>query len=145
MRPNVAFGALDAPNATLGAPPMPPPPPSTEALRAAVPMPRNQRHIGAFGPMRKPLTNWPGAFLWYGSEIFVGAVARHLAGDHEDHPLRDRHRVVGVALVEAAEEGDVDRRGHAVRPFAVHDDREQVAVDVVHLIVFGLDRLRRFD
>jgi hypothetical protein len=43
--------------------------------------------------------------------------------------------VVGVALVEATEQGHVHGGRDAVRPLLVHDHREQVAVEVVHLVV----------
>ncbi|GHF96250.1 MULTISPECIES: type I polyketide synthase [Amycolatopsis] len=62
-RPNVAFGASDAPNVALGAPPLPPPPPSTEALRAAV----------SFNAPKAPLGHLSGddvvfVFSGYGSQ-----------------------------------------------------------------------------
>ena len=47
--------------------------------------------------------------------------------------------VVGEPLVKAAEQGHVDGCGHAVLPLAVHQHGEQVAVQVVHRVVFFAD------
>ena len=53
---------------------------------------------------------------------------RHPAGDHVDDPVRERDGVIGVALVEAADQRDVDGRADAVGPGRVEEHGEQVAV-----------------
>ena len=61
--------------------------------------------------------------------------AGHPTGDDVDDPAGDRDGVVGVALVEAGEQGDVDGGLDAVAPVAVHQHGEHVLVEVVHGVV----------
>ena len=70
-----------------------------------------------------------------GNLVLVG----ELAGDLEDDPAGDLDRVVGEPLVEPAQQRHVDRGGDAVLPFPVHQHGEQVAMQVVHRVVFLAD------
>ena len=63
--------------------------------------------------------------------------AGHLPGHDVDDPAGDGDGVVGVALVEAGEQGDVDGGPDAVAPVAVHEHGEHVPVQVVHGVVVG--------
>ena len=47
--------------------------------------------------------------------------------------------MIGVALVVAPAEGDVDGRLHAVRPVLVQEHREELAVQAVHDVVVALE------
>ena len=73
------------------------------------------------------------------SEVTATRLVGELAGDLEDDPAGHLDGVVGEPLVEAAEQGHVDGRGDAVLPFPVHQHGEQVAVQVVHRVVFFAD------
>ncbi len=64
---------------------------------------------------------------------------REVAGGLEDDPARHLDGVVGETLVEPAQQGHVDGGGHAVLPLPVHQHGEQVAVQVVHRVVFFAD------
>ena len=74
-----------------------------------------------------------------GVAVQLGERAHRRAHAHGLHLLRGRdHRlrhVLGEALVEAAQQGHVDGRGHAVLPVGAHQHGEQVPVQVVHLVV----------
>lgn len=58
-----------------------------------------------------------------------------LAGHHVHDALRDAHGVIGVALVIAREQGDVDSRLDTVLPVCGKHDGEQLAVHAIHLRV----------
>ena len=62
-----------------------------------------------------------------------------IAGGLEDDPPCDLDRVVGETLVEAAEQRHIDRGGDAVLPLAVHQHGEEMAMQIVHRIVFLAD------
>ena len=47
--------------------------------------------------------------------------------------------MIGVALVEAADQRDVDGRADAVGPASIEEHDEQVAMQIVHGVVVGLD------
>lgn len=59
----------------------------------------------------------------------------------KDDPAGDRDRVVGDALVVAAEQGDVDGRLDAVGPVGAQELAEGVAAQLVHLLVDLLELL----
>ena len=67
-----------------------------------------------------------------------GQLARH----QEDHTTAHLDGVIGEALVEASQQGDVDGRRHTVLPFAVHEHREQVAVEIIHRFVLLVEACR---
>jgi hypothetical protein len=48
------------------------------------------------------------------------------AGGLVDHPVGSLDGVIGEAFVVAAEQGDIDRRGCAVRPSRVHHEEQQL-------------------
>jgi hypothetical protein len=50
------------------------------------------------------------------ADMRCSADTRLCTGHHEDHGLGDRHGVISESFVIAAEQGDVDRCFHAVRP-----------------------------
>jgi len=58
------------------------------------------------------------------------------AGRLEDDPSCHLDGMVGEAFVEPAQQRHVDGGRDAVLPFPVHQHREQVAVQVVHGVVF---------
>ena len=66
-------------------------------------------------------------------------------GGDEHDPAGHPDRVVGVALVVAAEQRHVDRGLGAVRPVVRQQLGEQLAVQGVHRVVLGLDRLGQLD
>ena len=57
------------------------------------------------------------------------------AGRLEDDPPADLDGVVGEALVEAAEQRDIDSRGDPVGPLAIHQLGEQLPVQLIHRVV----------
>ena len=57
------------------------------------------------------------------------------AGGLEDDPPADLDGVVGEALVEAAEQRDVDSRGDPVLLLAIQQRGEQLPVQLVHRVV----------
>ncbi len=61
---------------------------------------------------------------------------RGFAGHLEDHPPGHLDRVVGEPLVEPAQQRHVDGSRDPVLPLLVHQDGEQVSVQVVHRVVF---------
>src|SRR5688572_5820348 len=65
---------------------------------------------------------------------------QRLAGDEVVQVVAGVDGVVGEALVEAAEQGAVDGRLHAVLPGTAEHHHEQALVQVVHLVVVALER-----
>src|SRR6478752_6286520 len=65
-----------------------------------------------------------------------------LAGDLEDHAAPDLDGVIGKPFVVPAKQRHVDGSGHAVLPLAVHQHREEVAVQVVHVVVIVVELSR---
>ena len=72
---------------------------------------------------------------WGAQTIVVGA----MAGGLEDDSAAHFDGVVGEALVEAAQQGDIDGSSDAVFPFVVHEHCEQVPVKVIHRVVISSD------
>ena len=66
-------------------------------------------------------------------------IAVEYAGDEEEHPAAGVDGVVGVALVEAAEQRAVDRGLDAVAPGRAEQHHEQPLVQLVHRVVVGLE------
>ena len=66
-------------------------------------------------------------------------LVREPPGHGEDDAPGDLDGMVGEPLVEPSEQRDVDGGGHTVPPVPVHQHGEQVAVQVVHRIVFFTD------
>jgi hypothetical protein len=59
------------------------------------------------------------------------------AGDHQDNPAPDLHGVIGKALIEAAQQRDVDGGGwDTVLPMRIQQHAQQLPVQVVHHFVF---------
>jgi hypothetical protein len=58
------------------------------------------------------------------------------AGDHEDNPAPDLHGVIGKALLEAAQQRDVDGGWDTVLPMRIQQHAQQLLVQVVHRVVF---------
>jgi len=56
-------------------------------------------------------------------------------GGLEDDSASDLDGMVGEAFVVAAEQGDIDGGGNAVFPFPVHQQTQQLTVEVVHGVV----------
>ena len=77
--------------------------------------------------------------LWHNSGISATVTTAQTFTSAPQIPARDLDGVVGEALVEAAQQRHVDRRGHAVLPLAVHHHAEQMTVQVIHRVVFFLD------
>ena len=68
-------------------------------------------------------------------------VVRLCTGHDEDHGLGDRYGVISEPFVVAAEQRDIDRSFHAVRP-VVYQCPEQRAAQAVHGIVVDLEASR---
>ena len=68
-----------------------------------------------------------------------GVAADVLAGDQEDDPAGDGHRMVGEPLVEPGQQSDVDGRADAMTPGRVQHRGEQLPLQVVHQVVLDLE------
>src|SRR5690606_12245332 len=101
----------------------PPPRPFHARQDTHVPRP-GASHVRRRAPPSGPLH--PRCRLDLRLEVGLDLV-RVLARDQVDDPLGDRDRVVGEALVVAAEQGDVDGRLDAVLPAVVHQVLEERA------------------